>query len=82
MKLTFDVSQKDKYKRKWKNEVKGMGTNAQWGKELLVSIINELDNRDRPDLNYIEKKVHSFERFLKDIELAEERAKNKSRRVI
>jgi len=30
-KLTLNVSQKDRYKRKWKNEVKGMGTNAQWG---------------------------------------------------
>ena len=78
-KLTLDVSQKKKYKRKWKNEVKALGTNAQWGKENLVAIINELDNRDRPDTDYIERKLENVERFLDDIKIAQAQAENRKK---
>lgn len=68
--VRLDIAQRKTYKRKWKNKIRALGTNAQWGNELLRAIANELNNRDYPDVNYIRKKMNALDRFLDDVELA------------
>jgi molybdopterin synthase catalytic subunit len=55
----------------WKKELRERATNPEFGKERLLAIINELDNRDTPDLGYIRSKLQAFDEFLEDIKKAQ-----------
>lgn len=68
---------------KWKQAVKATGTNPEWGKMQLESIINELDNRNTPSIGYIKEHLRIFERFLdNDISMAVSGAWKKAEKVI
>jgi len=82
VKIDLETTQKKRYRQQWKNNLKAVGDNACYIEQNMVAIAKELKS-NQPDTRYLKSKVRSIDKWLDEIDLANERARtSKLRKVI
>jgi hypothetical protein len=71
--ISLMTTQNDRYKLKWKKNLKAVGDNANWIEQNMVAIAKEL-KKSQPDTGYLRSKVKNIGEWLDEIDLANRRA--------